>query len=256
MFALLVMLVMPSVAEGTSKKEFYRNLSRRMSYNRQVYSYLTDEEFANFREVRTTGISPGRLYRSVSPVQARSRNTYADNAAKIAGVRTFINLADTDNGMKRHDNFKGSYYSTQKVICLNMNLKFRSERFQQGLAQAVRFMAANDPPYLIHCYWGKDRTGLVCAVIECFMGATANEVVNDYMLSFYNIFGIEKGTGNYDFIVKNEIEPFLASMLEVKSIYGVNLAEAAERYLRRIGVSVREIEILRKKLSSPLRPKS
>ena len=130
-----------------------------------------------------------------------------------------------------------------------MNLKFRSKPFQQKLAQGIRFMAANEPPYLIHCYWGKDRTGLVCAVIECLMGASADEILNDYMISFYNIFGIEKGTRNYDFITDNEIKPFLAGMLGVKSIYGVNLAEAAERYLLRIGVSARELDILRGKLS-------
>lgn len=247
-FAILVMLLLLS-SGAVSKKEFYRNLSRRLSYNRQNYDYLTDEEFANFREVRTTGIASGKLYRSVSPIQAKNRHAIADEAARRAGVRTFINLADTDNGMKKHEGFSGSYYSTQRVICLNMNLKFMSRRFQQGLAQGIRFMAANEPPYLVHCYWGKDRTGLVCAVIECLMGAGADEVVNDYMLSFYNLFGIEEGTGNYDFVVRNEIEPFLASMLGVKSIYGVNLAEAAERYLLKIGVSGRDIEVLREKLS-------
>ena len=243
------MLMVSSVSEGaSSKKNFYRNLSRRLSYNRQDYSYLSDKEFANFREVRTTGTAPNRLYRSVSPIQAKNRHTIADNAARLAGVHTFINLKDNDKDMKKHTGFKNSYYSTQKVICLNMNLKFMSKQFQQKFAQAVRFMAANDPPYLIHCYWGKDRTGLICAVIECLMGASADEVVKDYMISFYNIFAVEPYTRSYDFLVDNEIKIFLASMLGVKSIYGINLADAAERYLLKIGVSVREIETLREKL--------
>lgn len=245
-----VIALLASSAQAVSTREFYRNLSRRMSNNRQVYSYLTDEEFANFREVRTTGISAGKLYRSASPLQARNRHTIADNAARREGVRTFVNMADSDNSMRTREGFSGSYYSTQKVICLNMNVKFMSKRFQQGLARGIKFMAANEPPYLVHCYWGKDRTGIFCAVIECLMGAGADEVVDDYMISFYNIFAIEHGTRNYDFIVDNEISRFLASMFGISSIYDVSLADAAERYLLKIGVAEWEIDLLREKLSS------
>lgn len=134
-----------------------------------------------------------------------------------------------------------------------MSPKFRSERFRAGLAHGVRFMCMNEPPYLIHCTLGRDRTGLVCAVIECLMGAGLDEVIADYMLSFYNYFGIEEGSREYNFVVNNEIVPFLASMAGVKAgdISRINLSEAAERYLLRLGVKSSEIEALRFKLTSP-----
>ena len=53
----LILALTASLAEGAlSKKEFYRNLSKRLSNNRSDYAYLSDNEFANFREINTTGI--------------------------------------------------------------------------------------------------------------------------------------------------------------------------------------------------------
>lgn len=249
---ILVFAFMASIAEGAmTKKEFYRNLSKRMSKDRADYAYLSDKEFANFREINTTGIAKGKLYRSSSPVKAwGNRNIIADNAARKAGIKTFINLSDSDNSMKKLTGFNETYYSTQKYIGLKMNTKFMSKEFQNGVARGIKFMAMNEPPYLIHCDLGKDRAGLFSAVIECLMGADSNEVVDDFLVSFYNYFGIESHSRDYDYIADNEIRPFLAAMFGVKDIAKVNLKDAAERYALKIGVSAEEIKTLRQKLGS------
>ena len=247
---LLLFAFMSSQTEGAfSKKEFYRNLSKRLSRNRNDYVYLSDNEFANFREIHTTGIGKGKLYRSSSPVKAwGNRNIIADNAAREAGVKTFINLADSDKSMRALNGFNETYYSTQKYIGLNMNTKFMSKDFQRGLLRGIRFMVNNEPPYLIHCDLGKDRAGLFSAVIESLMGADSGEIVDDFLVSFWNYFGIESHSRDYDYVADNEIRPFLASMFGVKDIAKVNLKEAAERYALKIGVSAKEIETLREKL--------
>ena len=239
-----------SLAESASqKKEFYRNLSKRLSSNRENYSYLSDNEFANFREINTTGIGKGKLYRSSSPVKSwGNRNVIADNAAREAGVKTFINLADSDKGMRALKGFNETYYSTQKYIGLKLNVKFMSKDFQNGLARGIKFMTMNEPPYLIHCDLGKDRAGLFSAVIESLMGAGSDEVVDDFLVSFWNYFGIESHSRDYEYVADNEIRPFLAAMFGVKDIAKVNLKEAAERYVLKIGVSAEEIETLREKL--------
>ena len=247
---ILVFAFMTAIAEGESyKKTFYRNLSKRLSSNRSDYAHLSDKEFANFREINTTGIGKGKLYRSSSPVKAwGNRNVIADNAAREAGIKTFINLADSDNGMKKLTGFNETYYSTQKFIGLKLKLKFMSKEFQNGVSRGIKFMAMNEPPYLIHCDLGKDRAGLFSAVIECLMGASADEVTDDFLVSFYNYFGIESHSRDYDYVADNEIRPFLAAMFGVKDIAKVNLKEAAERYALKIGVSAEEIETLRDKL--------
>lgn len=53
------------------------------------------------------------------------------------------------------------------------------------------------------CQYGKDRTGQVIAFLELFMGATVDEVLNDFYASFYNINGVEKGTPEYDRLMRD-----------------------------------------------------
>ena len=230
-------------------KTFYRSLSGRLGRNRTDYPALSDSEFANFREVRTSGIAPGILYRSSSPISTwGNRNFIADKSAENVGVRTFINLADSDTGMKSHKGFPNSYYSRQRVIGLDLNMKYKSAKFRQGLARGIRFMAESEPPYLIHCSLGKDRAGFVCALIECLMGASWPEVESDYMASFCNYFGIVNGTREYDFVVKNEIRKFIAENFGLDNPETANLPAYAERYFLSIGVSSGDIESLKRKL--------
>ena len=232
-------------------KNFYQSLSRRLGYHKEDYPALTDEEFANFRMVHASGIGEGKLYRSSSPISTwGNRNAIADSAARNAGIRTFINLADTDSFLKNHDGFAGSYYSTQHIIALGLGMKYQNSIFRNSLARGLKLMAKSETPFLIHCSLGKDRAGYVCALIECLMGACLQEIITDYLVSFWNYFGIRKGTREYDFVAENEIVSFLAKAFGVKSedMTRINLADAAERYFREIGVSVNEIEALREKL--------
>ena len=150
--------------------------------------------------------------------------------------------------MSEHKGYAGSYYSQQKVIGLNLNMKYKSKDFRRRLARGIHFMAMNNPPYLIHCSLGKDRAGFVCAIVESLAGATWPEIAGDYMISFYNYFGILPGSQEYDFVLSNEIMRFLSEDFGVKNLPAVNLAECAEKYLRGIGVSQQDIDTLREKL--------
>ena len=232
-------------------KDFYRSLSKRRSNNRADYTHLSDLEFANFRPVTTTGMGKGKLYRSSSPVNPwGSRNLIADNAARNAGIKTFLNLSDTERKLRNYAGFKDSYYSSQKIVLFGLNWKYQSEEFTQKLARGVRLMAHSQPPFLVHCDMGKDRAGFVCAILECLMGASAEEVTADYIVSFYNYFGIKPNTDEYLLVVNNEIRPFLARAFGVKDILNINLSDAAERYLLNISVSANDISALRRKLGS------
>ena len=247
---LAVSLALP--AEPSSYgKSFYRSLSGRLHRERTAYPSLTDEEFANFRMVKVSGIGTGKLYRSSSPVSTwGNRNVIADKAAERAGVKTFINLADSDSSVREHKGFAGSYYSAQRIITLNLGMKYQSKAFRESLARGIKLMARSDAPFLIHCSLGKDRAGFVCALIECLMGAGLDEVVSDYLVSFYNYFGIMPGSEEYSFVAENEITAFLAQAFGVKSddMRSINLADASERYFLGIGVNADEIEALRGKL--------
>ncbi len=216
---------------------------------REDYPQLSDAEYANFRMVATTGVGEGKLYRSSSPVNPEmSRNAYADAAAKEAGIRTVVNLADAEAVMKGYEGYTDTYYAGLNVIPLNLGVDFAAPDFEAGLADGIRFIAANEGPYLVHCNEGKDRAGFVSAVLESLMGASAGEIAADYMVTYYNYYGVEPGTEAYDTIASSNILKTLAKAFGLETLEGADLAAEAAKYLARIGVAEADIEAVRNNL--------
>lgn len=219
------------------------------SVERSDYAHLSDEAFANFRVIDTTGMGAGKLYRSSSPINpAIGRSTYADKAARDAGIRTVINLADPSNV---YETSEDSYYRNCQVTYLNLGMDPVAEDFKAGVAQGMRSIISGEAPYLIHCNEGKDRAGFVSAVLECLMGATADEVVEDYMETFFNYYGVEKGTEKYNAVVNSNIIPTLKTIFGVADIYTADLEAEAEAYfMEDLGLSAKEVAELKMKLGS------
>jgi len=224
-------------------------LLHQLSYTnvRSDYASLTDAQFANFREITTTGMGDNVLYRSSSPVNpAIGRSTYADAAVKSAGIQTVVNLSDDTTSMKAYAGYADTYYSTLNVVPLNMGVDFTAADFQSKLADGLRYMTSHKGPYLIHCDEGKDRAGFVSAVLEAYMGASAKEVVSDYMVTFYNYYGVKPDTEQYTTIAGSNIVKSLQTAFGVKDLYasGVNLQTEAKEYLTSIGLSASELTAL------------
>ncbi len=113
--------------------------------NREDYEDLTDEEFANFRNIATTGMGKNVLYRSSSPINPElGRNTYADKAAEKAGVKTFMNLADDAEKAAQYEGYADSYYSKQNIVFLNLGVDFSEKTFKDGLADGFRYMTKHE----------------------------------------------------------------------------------------------------------------
>jgi len=211
------------------------------------YAQLSDSEFANFRPVDTTGMGEGVLYRSSSPVNPElGRNAYADAALKQAGVETIVNLADA---ALSYEGVESSHYYGCNVALLNLGVDFSSESFGEGLAKGLRFMIENEGPYLVHCTEGKDRAGFVSAVLESLMGAGIEEIVADYMESYFNYYGVQPGTEQYEAIAGSNIEKSLAAAFGVEDIHAADLAAGARSYLTGIGLSEAEIAQLAQRLA-------
>ena len=245
-FILLNFFALAAGAAGIDKKNFYKELASRRSNDRANYKNLNDLDFANFREV-----IKNKLYRSSSPVNdVLKRNFIADNAAREVKIKTFINLGDSEAKLRGYKNFAGSYCSKNKIILLNLDWKYNSKNFRDRLAGGLKAMARSEPPFLIHCDAGKDRTGFVCALIEALMGFDIDYIVQDYLKSFENYFKVVKNSREYDFIADNEIRAFLAKAFNVKAkdLNKINLALYAENYFKAIGVEAEDIAALKLKL--------
>lgn len=242
-----------SVAGGYYDAYIQHQLTR--TNNREDYPALTDAEFANFRAVKAGTVIPGALYRSSSPVNnAIGRAAYADDAAELAKISTVINLADDTaaiDGYIAAEGFDSPYYQTLyaagQVVALNMAVDFSDTAFRTKLAEGLRFMIANPGPYLIHCNEGKDRAGFVAAILECLAGATLDEVVDDYMVSYYNYYGVTAAdTEKYQAIANSNIKKTLESAFAVADVGAadVDLQALAVSYVSGLGLSEAEIRQL------------
>ena len=219
------------------------------SEKREDYPGLTDAEFANFRAVEMGDIAAGRLFRSSSPVNPEiGRNACADDAAKAAGVKAFVDLADNEETLTGYPGYADTYYSHQAHIALNLGVDFSAEDFKAGLAEGLRFIASQEGPYLVHCNEGKDRAGFVSAVLECLMGAAEEEVVADYMATYRNYYGVEPGTEQYTVIADSNIRKSLCTAFGLASLEGADLQASAEAYLEGIGLTEAEIADVRASL--------
>lgn len=217
---------------------------------REDYSELTDEEFANFRAISTSGMRDVRLYRASTPINPElGRNSYADAAAAKAGITVIMNLADDPASAAAYEGFADSYYSKQKVIYLNLGVDFLAEDFKKGLADGLRFFAANEGVYAVHCTEGKDRAGFVSAVLECFMGASYDEVIADYMTTYKNYYKVEEGSEKYQAIADSNIVKSLTAAFVVSDLKSADLKAEAEDYFAEIGLTEAEISALRRNLS-------
>ncbi len=226
--------------------------------NTEPYPNLTDEEFANFRAVTTTGMGEGKLYRSSSPINPSiGRNTYADKAAEEAGVKSFVNLADSETSAAKYAGYADTYYSKQNIAFLNLGVDFTTELNREGLKTAMEFIADenSEAPFLVHCNEGQDRAGFVSALLECLMGASYDEVVKDYMVTFYNYYGVQPGTDQYTQISNNVIKNLSTAFgLQMSELAEADLAAEAVEYFKELGVSDETIAAVKVKLGPAAAP--
>ena len=225
----------------------------------EKYPELSVEEYANFREIRTTGMGEKKLYRSSSPIDdCLGRNLYVDSLAKEAGVATFINLTDTEDYAKTYKDFDSSYYATQNVIYLSLPVEFYSSTFKDGIVKGFRFMIEHEGPYLVHCIYGMDRTGFTLSVLEALMGAKTEEIQADYAKTFSNYFNVVDGqqvTLNEQqvnffkaVVTRNLRAVYRADGIDIADADDIDWATPTERFLEKQGMTKEEISALKDRL--------
>lgn len=216
--------------------------------------------FANFRPITLGEIAPGRLYRSASPLtNPYGRSVYADELIRSAGVKTVINLsesaADVEAALASEgpaSSYYGQLYASGSVLALDLSVDFTSDAFGRGVVRGLTFLSRMQTPYLIHCIEGKDRTGFVAMVMQMLMGASMDEIVEDYMKSYENIYGTKSGTDRYDTIVRTNIMVMLRAVCgleEGASLQSVDLRSCARDWLLKYGMAPEAIDALAGKLT-------
>ena len=87
--------------------------------------------------------------------------------------------------------FKARWIDT-KLWCSSLYYPDASQRWPEMLVNALRAIADAKSGILIHCQAGRDRTGLVCALLLASVGVTPEAIVADYLESFRHMSETER----------------------------------------------------------------
>ena len=255
------------------KPEKYLNIqeARDIEYS-DIQGDQSDIEFANFRSVKTKNMKENVLYRSASPVDNQhKRASVTDKLIKDVGIKYIVNLSDSDEDLVKHINkedFNSPYflslYEENKIVALSMSMRFEETSFSNSLIKGLEKMANNDGPYLVHCVEGKDRTGFVIMVLEALGGATYQEMVDDYMETYKNYYGITLESDkikyntikelNIDFMLRyitgsDENTDLKKELENIKTeLNKIDYEAKTREFLLSKGISEKNLEILKEKL--------
>ena len=233
--------------------------TRNIHYSDDREAFPSDEVFANFRSIKTTNLKENILYRSASACDNQhNRATYVDKLAEKANINVILDLADTDEKIQSYindENFNSPYflslYEKGNVIPNSVTTNYDSKEFKTKLVNGLVELLNYDGPYLIHCTEGKDRTGFVCMLLEALVGASYDEIVDDYMISYKNYYDIStyKHKDKYNVIVTDVLKPMICTLASgCVDVTKADLSMYATRYLSSGGMSDEQIDALKEKL--------
>jgi protein-tyrosine phosphatase len=127
------------------------------------------------------------------------------------------------------------------------------ETCQQQIQQILQFMASGDIfPCIVHCASGKDRTGLITALLLSIGNVPASTIANDYALSgqylapFFNVRRAQLAQDGYDgqsleWLTTALPETMFTTLAYLEEHYG-----SVQEYLHAIGVTNEQMEHLRR----------
>lgn len=234
-----------------------RALSMKYTNDRSEYPEETDDAFANARAVTAGSIANGALHRSSSPFcNDINRAYYVSEYMERERVETVLNLADTEEKMLSYDMppYSRALWEDGNVILCPLKADPTADDYNNKLIAALKEMATRPAPYIVHCMEGKDRTGYVCALLEGLCGATYEEIVADYLVTYDNYYRItpERAPELCQTLVSlrlNTCLMYYAGVNDESQLPYVDYANAFSRYLLSHGMSAKQIDALIKVLS-------
>ena len=234
-------------------------LSMKYVNDRDQYPEHSDAEFANARTVNAGNIPSGILYRSSSPFcNDIKRAFYVSEYLENEKVKTVLNLADTEEKMLTYDMppYSRTLWEGGNVILCPLKADPTADDYNNRLIAALKELPTHPAPYVVHCMEGKDRTGYVCALLEGLCGATYEEIVADYLVTYENYYTINPINARdlCNTLVSlrlNTCLMYYAGVDDEAQLPNVDYANAFSNYLLTHGMSSQQVNDLIQALTAP-----
>lgn len=211
----------------------------------------------NFREITTGGVAPGVLYRSSSPIDPKQgeRRFVADVLLWRAGIAAVVNTSDCRLRFRSFAGYRDTYYARLDAthqVALNMGHDYPSDAFLEDMRNGLDFISERPGPYLIHGTQGVERTGYVCMVLEALMGASKEELLEDYLRSYEEYLLVEQGSKEWNVARGQAVTCLLTftGVADEAALDGLDLAAATRAYLlEQVELSETQIDLIVQHLS-------
>ena len=236
------------------RKYLNRQNALSCSYVNDRDAFDSDETFANFRAMAGGKLRKNTFFRGTSPFNdVFGRAAAADSLLKKYGIRFMLNLADDEKKLdsyKEEAGFASKYAASLaeegKIALVGLDASYRGDAFKKALVRGLLSMTEQEGPYYIHCTEGKDRTGIVCLLLEALTDATYEEIEADYMESYNNYYGITKASDRARYDALRELRIYdilwwLAGLSDDTDLSGMHFRKDAENYLRSAGMTDEQI---------------
>lgn len=240
-----------------NEKGKYLNIQEafNIKYSDSRDNYNSDERFSNFRSLSGGNLKENTFYRGASPIDnEHNRPSIVNKLIQEVGINFILDLADSQseidsyiiNNPEEKDYYFMKLLENDNVALLNLDAAYRSEDYCTNLINGLRVMMNKQGPYYIHCLEGKDRTGFVCILLESLANATYEELENDYMITYYNYYGIDENSTPDKYHAYLELK--FDDIIDYLRRDNNSIFDGAVRYLQDGGMSEVEIDELLKLL--------
>ncbi len=249
--------VIVRMKEKGGRLDVQQALSMKYTNVRSDYP-ITDGDFANARAVNAGHIAKGVLLRSSSPFcNDINRAHYVSEYMEREKVKTVLNLADTEVKMQSYDlpPYSRKLWEEGDVILCPLKADPTADDYNRRLIEALKELPTRPAPYVVHCMEGKDRTGYVCALLEGLCGATYEEIVADYLITYDNYYQINPANARdlCNTLVSLRLNTCLmhyTGVYDEAQLPNVDYAKAFSNYLLSHSMSQQQLDALVKVLTT------
>ena len=136
---------------------------------------------------------------------------------KMVAVEPLTEKRESESGRRLRAGVIGEYGAPEERMCANYR---RYVREYPLIGMVLRSLASEGVPALVHCKNGKDRTGVLCAVLLKLAGFSDEAVMEDYLLTnAVNAAHTEKDFARMSVGMTPHEEQILRSFLEARPAY-------------------------------------
>lgn len=237
---------------------------RRLFFSKNNYSFglLMENNIYSFYSLLNSSSNTRWLKvnrKKIGVIRSDALSELSNNEVELLkrnNIKTIIDLRNFKNreqpAFLKH---RFRYYNIP-IIYTNKKTKIETDLFMQKTDEYNFYLLSQtekikrvfeiihelDGNLLIMCTMGRDRTGLVCAIIQMLLGCSDEEIIEEFAFSdliYKN--DIRYLDTKFDYIeTKEKMKKFILAFK--KKIY------SAEKYLLMLGFSIEEIEKIKEKL--------